>query len=272
MGKVSTRQIAPCDVIFNLLGEVDKSGGQFEAVTKLCADLGKPVLNPISAILRTGRDQAQALFGAIPGLAVPKIRWIERDELAELDVDRPLLIRPAGAHGGRNLALVEHRSQVQKYLEAVPYAGFLLTDFYDFKSSDGHYRKYRMIFVDRIPYPYHLAIGDHWMVHYFRAEMGESFAKRQEEQHFLEDWESVFGKAGHAAVQAVAQSLDLDYGGMDCSILPDGRVLFFEANACMLVHLDDPVEQFAYKHRTIPRIRQAVSDMIRRKIGSGVME
>jgi tetratricopeptide (TPR) repeat protein len=60
--------------------------------------------------------------------------------------------------------------------------------------------------------------------------------------------------------------LDLDYAGMDCTILPDGRVLVFEANAAMLVHLRESREAFAYKHRHVPRIIAAVGDMVLRRI------
>ena len=49
---------------------------------------------------------------------------------------------------------------------------------------------------------------------------------------------------------------------MDCSILPDGRVLFFEANACMLLHLDDAKAEFPYKHVAVPKIRDAITQMV----------
>lgn len=254
------------DLVFNTLGEVEKSGGQFDAVISICADLGKPVLNPIPAILKTGREQAPATFGDIPHLVVPDVRWIEREELAQLTLEKPLLVRPGGAHGGKDLSLLNQQADIAAYLDHVPYGRFLLTDFHDFKALDGQYRKYRMIFVDREPYPYHLAIGDHWLVHYWRAEMGRSEAKKREEEAFLTDWRAVFGPQGAAAVDAVARRLDLDYGGMDCTILPDGRVLFFEANACMLVHLDDQEIEFPYKHKAVPRIRDAVTRMVRKRI------
>lgn len=261
-GPVPWSDFANADLVFNTLGEIEKSGGQFDAVASVYADLGKPVLNPIPSILKTGREQAPQVFGGIPHLVVPAVRWIEREELGAMTVERPVLVRPGGAHGGKDLALIETPQDIAGYLEHVPYTRFLLTDFHDFKLADGQYRKYRMIFVDREPYPYHLAIGDHWLVHYWRAEMGRSEDKKREEEAFLTDWRAVFGAEGAAAVAEVARRLDLDYGGMDCSILPDGRVLFFESNACMLVHLDDSAAEFPYKHVAVPRIRDAVTRMV----------
>jgi hypothetical protein len=65
----------------------------------------------------------------------------------------------------------------------------------------------------------------------------------------------------------VARRLDLDYGGMDCALTSDGRVLVFEANATMLIHLNESRDEFPYKHRYVPRIFEAVSRMVARRLG-----
>ena len=82
----------------------------------------------------------------------------------------------------------------------------------------------------------------------------------------MTDWRKVFGPQAAAAIEQVAQRLDLDYGGMDCSILANGEVLLFEANACMLVHLDDAKADFPYKHLAIPKIREAVTRLVRKRL------
>ncbi|OIQ96233.1 lipoprotein NlpI precursor [mine drainage metagenome] len=262
---VSLEALAEADLVFNLLGEVEKAGGHLETVAAQVLRLGKPVLNPPERVMRTGRDSAPELFGDIPGLLVPGVRRLARDERPE-PFAAPFLIRPGGAHGGEDLALIETPADLSAYLDRVPHERFLLTDFHDFKGDRGAYRKYRFIFVDREPHPYHLAIAENWLVHYWRADMGQAQWKRQEEEAFLTDWRQVFGAGAAAVVEQVARRLDLDYGGMDCSLLADGRVLFFEANACMLVHLDDAEAQFPYKFRAVPLIREAVTRMIRSRI------
>jgi hypothetical protein len=264
LGDVSFERLTQANVIFNSLGEVEKDGNQLQALKDLCAKLDKPVLNPPDKVARTGRDNVQGLFGGIDGLVIPKTQWITRTEVAALMGEIPVLVRPGGDHGGKDLALIDSQLASHTYLGKVPYERFLQTEFFDFKGAMNSYRKYRFIFIDRVPYAYHLAIGDHWLVHYWRAEMGRSDWKKQEEERFLTDWKSVFGPKGTAAVEAVARNLDLEYGGMDCSLLSDGRVLLFEANACMLLHLDDPQAEFPYKHVAVPKIRDAVTAMIAR--------
>jgi tetratricopeptide (TPR) repeat protein len=264
---VSEEALQGADLVFSTLGDIDRDGGQLAAAEALCKRLCKPVLNPPQDIARTGRDGAVGLFGDIPGLIVPVVERITPAELAGRAIAAPVLVRPAGDHGGDNLTLLADDAAKAAYLAGDPGERLLISPFHDFRSADGHWRKYRLIFVDRKVFPYHLAIGDHWLVHYWRTEMGRSAWKMTEEERFLADWRSVFGDAA-AAVDEVARRLDLDYGGMDCALLPDGRVLLFEANACMLLHLDEAPAAFPYKHRYVPPIREAFSHMVRSRAAS----
>jgi len=45
-------------------------------------------------------------------------------------------------------------------------------------------------------------------------------------------------------------------------------VLVFEANANMLVHLDDSREDFAYKHAHVPKIAEAMRRLVARKLAA----
>ena len=205
----------------------------------------------------------------IAGLVVPEVRRANRNEDIRFPAEtRPFLARPIGTHGGEGLTLIKTRRDLTSFLSTLCGEQFLCVDFHDFKGAQKCYRKYRFIFVDRKPYPYHLAIASSWLVHYWRAEMIRDTWKMAEEQAFLDDWRSVFGRSTEV-VEEIAQRLDLDYGGMDCSLLPNGDVLLFEANACMLVHLDDSNIEFPYKHRAVPKIRAAITDLIRRRLDTG---
>ena len=64
------------------------------------------------------------------------------------------------------------------------------------------------------------------------------------------------------AIAAVGRRLDLDFGGVDFSILPDGRVLVFEANATMLVHPEDAGGALAFKNEYVGRIVAAFDALL----------
>jgi hypothetical protein len=112
--------------------------------------------------------------------------------------------------------------------------------------------------------PYHLAISPKWLVHYFSADMMAAPWKREEESRFLADPARALGPRAMAGLAAIEMRLGLDFGGIDFTLLPDGRVLVFEANATMAVHLTDKIEDFPYKHETVPRIFEAVETMLAR--------
>src|ERR1700744_80618 len=126
-----------------------------------------------------------------------------------------------------------------------------------------------MIYVDREHFPYHLAISKHWLVHYFSADMLEAPWKRDEERRFLEDPQTALGTEAFEAIRAIGRRLDLDYGGIDFSLLPDGRVLVFEANATMLVHPEPEGGELAHKNVQVRAIVEAFERMLVARLPRG---
>lgn len=263
-------RIPPFDVAFNVIGEADEGAPYLVQAAALVDRLDRPVLNPPTRIPATRRDLITQHLGGIPSLVVPDTRRMTRAELAALSADpapleRTMLVRPAGSHGGTDLTRIESGADLARYLDTMPAEMHYLTSFWDYRSADGYYRKYRLIFVDGEVFPYHLAIAKNWLVHYWRADMLQQPWMRQEEEAFLADYHSVFASECADAVAEVARRLDLDYAGMDCGFTADGQVLLFEANASMLIHLDDPRDSFPYKYDYVPRIFDAVSRMVARR-------
>lgn len=105
------------------------------------------------------------------------------------------------------------------------------------------------------------------MVHYYNACNEREAWIRDEEARFLAGVESVFDGPRRAALDEIARRAGLEYFGIDCSVLPDGRVLIFEIDVAMIVHLGDPIERYPYKHRYIPRIYDAFEEMINKRAG-----
>jgi len=262
LGGLLVADLAEAGSVFSTLGDIHRDVGQLAQAAQVCAALGKPVINPPAGIARTGRDHAATLFAGVPGLITPRARPTTPAELAALTIEAPVLVRPPGDHGGENLARLTSGADRDAYLATAPEDQLLLTPFHDFRSADGAWRKYRLIFVDRKVWPFHLAIGEDWLLHYWRAEMARSPWKLDEEERFLDDWRSVFGPKAVAAAEEVARRLDLDYGGMDCALTADGDLLLFEANATILLHLDEPAAAAPAKHRHVPPIRDAFTRLI----------
>jgi len=147
---------------------------------------------------------------------------------------------------------------------------YYFSNYHDFHCDDGFYRKYRVIFIDRQPYAYHLAISPHWQVHYANADMLAHAWKLAEEQRFLDDSSAVLGESAMQVLREIGQRLNLDFCGIDFSMLEDGRILLFEANATMLVHLEQFHPALAFKNPYVQRILDAFECMLQSRIDHSI--
>jgi glutathione synthase/RimK-type ligase-like ATP-grasp enzyme len=201
----------------------------------------------------------------IPNVNAPASARMGSDELAGgSGISFPIVIRPVGSQAGRDFARVNDAKQLRDYLDRVTAPAFYVAPFVDFRAPDGYYRKYRIIVVGGVPYPYHLAISPHWMIHYYNAPMRETRWMREEEAFFLAHFAQVFQEPLQEALRAIAAALGLDYVGIDCSIDSQGRLLVFEADPAMIVHAGDDPQLFAYKKPHAERIFDAFQRLIDR--------
>jgi hypothetical protein len=83
---------------------------------------------------------------------------------------------------------------------------------------------------------------------------------------FLNDPVSALGGAAWQALESMGQRLNLDFGGVDFSILPDGKLLLFEANATMLVHPETYSKELKFKNVFVQRILDAFDQLLDRRI------
>jgi len=261
--------LPPYDVVFNGIGDPDLTGPTEAPVARFMGLARTRVLNDPAQVARTGRDQIGTLFEGLDVMVPRTVRLAPGcgaigPAAANLDVEPPFLIRPAGAHGGEGLKLVQAGDPLMATDCASP---LYATGFCDYRSADGLYRKFRAIFVDRKAYPYHLGISPEWMIHYERTGMRYEPQRLVEELLYLKDPAAAVGARAWAGVEAIGRRLDLDYGGLDFSVLEDGRVLVFEANATMLTHPEAPDGPLAHKNPFVETILTAFQDMLARASG-----
>lgn len=257
------------DVVVNLIADVDQGHAVLPLAAELTERMGKPTVNHPCKIMLTDRESIANLLSVIPDCCVPTTRRYSGAtmraagfNLAQTPFLFPVLVRPAGAHGGIDFAKVENKTELDAFVALRPDASYYLTRYVDYRSADGFFRKYRFIFVNDAIYPYHLAIDDKWKIHHITTNMAHHSWMQQEEECFLKNPHSVFGHRQYEALQAIQQSVGLEYFGIDCALDSEGKVVVFEVNACMLVHQRN--EQFPYKTEPVRRIRQAFDAMLKR--------
>jgi tetratricopeptide (TPR) repeat protein len=273
-GEPDISSLGEIDVVVNLISDADQAEAMLPAATRLAEKLGKPVVNAPGKIQRTTRDAVADLLPGIPACRVPRIARLK----AGTDVSAgalavlvplafPVLARPAGTHGGDAFEKTESLDELARFLAQRPNADHYVIEYVDYASSDGHFRKYRFMFVGEEILPYHLAIGNDWKVHHILTDMADQPWMQQEEAAFLANPAAVFKAAHYQALRVVRERFGLDYFGIDCGLDPDGNLVLFEVNASMLVH-DDNVE-FPYKDPFVRLIKTAFDAMLRNRAGRG---
>ena len=258
--------LPPYDLVFNAIGDPDLAGPSEWAMSRFLEHCPRPVLNDPARVARTSRSLTPVALGDLADVVVPAAICIERAAIAALGLRGavveagfapPLLVRPIGSHGGKGLHRALDWNELDAAGAAIGERDLHVTAYQDYRSPDGLYRKGRAIFVDGRPFPYHWAASSHWMVHYDDSGTAADPARRAEERRFLEDPAAAVGERAWAAIANIGERLGLDYCGLDFSILPDGRVLVFEANATMLAHPEDEAGPLAYKNPAVRAIVDA---------------
>lgn len=269
----ATRAIPRVDLIVNgLCDSVAATAAIVDAQTILRTHADVPSINAPERLRGLGRERLGRTLAGIQGVRTPDARRVTRATLAASgdDVDGlvyPLLVRPIDTHGGRGLEKLERPAELPSYLARTKADLYDCSAYVDYRSSDGWFRKLRIMFVDGVAYPYHLAIDNRWMIHYYRTTTTATPWMHDEEAHFLAEPEHVVA-GWRSAVPAIAAALGLDYVGIDCAQLPDGALLVFEADPGMLVHAFDASEAGRAKRAAFHRIRSALMALFHRRVAS----
>jgi len=257
-------------VIVNMITEAENSAQILGKLKELLRGFAGRVINPPDAVLRSTRDQAARLLSGIPGLTVPKIVRLRGGDAAlaakaieETGLVPPVIVREVGTHTGRTVRLCATIEETVSDLQSGK--EYLATQFVDFASPDGLYRKYRVWFIGRQAVLRHMYVSDGWNVHSTdRARyMGPRPNVIAEEKVLIESAEP-FAPNVREVFRAVRERMPLDFFGLDFGIIPDGNVVLFEANATMsffpLWRDNDP--QFEYLKACVPPAQAAFMELV----------
>jgi hypothetical protein len=260
--------LPPHALVVNAIGEADLCGMALAGAEAVLARSTAPVINPPAQVRATGRaDNARRLAG-VPGVIAPKTAMMSRASLlAAEDLAFPLLLRAPGFHTGQHFLRVADRDGLAAAVAGMPGEDVLAIQYLDARGADGMARKYRVMFIDGVAYPLHLALSADWKVHYFTAAMATDSVYREEERRFLDDMPAVLGPRAMAALAGIRAMLGLDFAGVDFALAADGSVLLFEANATMVIYPPGPDPIWDYRRRAIGDVLAAAKRMLRRRAG-----
>jgi hypothetical protein len=269
------------DIAIVIASDSEECREALRKIDSAAARWPRPLLNPPDLVCNLDRDKLHRLLDGIAGVEIPATIAVTREELSLLssstgagrdiaaDLAYPVIIRPRGSHAGAGLARLDDHDAIERYLDARPEQEFFIARFVDYSNGDGLFRKYRIVFIDGLPYACHMAIADRWDVWYLNAGMSASAAKRLEEQAFMQTFDIAFAARHAAALTGISKRIGLDYFTVDCAETRSGSLLIFEADNTAIVHDMDPPDIFPYKALQMRKVFDAFAAMLDRRARSG---
>jgi len=263
--------LPPHDVVFNCVGDADICRDGLEAACMVVRRTHRPVINHPLAVLNTGRLSNVMRLCSVPNVIVPHMAAFKRRMLMGSEASAfvagggftfPLLVRAPGFHTGQHFFRVQDLRELISTVAKIPSDDVWLIEQLNACDAHGMYRKIRVMMIDGKLYPLHLAISKDWKVHYFRADMAASPENRLVDGEFLDDMEREIGAPAVAALERICATLDLDYAGIDFAVNAGGKVLFFEANATMVMAPLSADPKWDYRRAAFDSVFAAVRRMI----------
>lgn len=230
-------------LLVNNIADADTCASSLRMLEQLLLDLDAPCFNHPRAVMESGREKVAGRLSKIAGVHAPRTIRLKIDEPSDVvnavrdaRINFPIIIRIAGMHDGLTTSKAEDASGVKSALRNIPWSGreLYISEYAPYRDADGMRRKLRLVVVGRNVFMRHLVTAEDWHVH---AQDRDSRAA-QDEQRALDGFRDTTLPLIDSRVQAIADALDLDYFGIDCSLRPNGDLLVFEANASMNVLLN----------------------------------
>jgi glutathione synthase/RimK-type ligase-like ATP-grasp enzyme len=255
-------------LVYNAICDADANGKALHLAEELIGRMPEiPVVNPPEAVRRSRRDRLAEAAQGIAGIRVPRTVRLRPGSIAEVGeairkekLGYPVLFRPVGTEAGEGLLRLDDAGEMER-LEAFPFDGreYYLTEYLEYASSDGMYRKYRCFFIGGEPLPGHLIVAPSWQVHRDREQDGDAY--REEEKEFIES----FDPDRFRPLGELAERIGLEVAGADFSIDERGTILLFEFNACMHPFSAEKCAEY-YSESYTRRVRERMVKFLERKI------
>ncbi|MBV6633895.1 MAG: hypothetical protein KI792_12795 [Alphaproteobacteria bacterium] len=256
-------------MIINAISDPDLNPNGLKLAKEFCKRHKLPVVNPPERIVPMTRDWVSQHLADTPNLLMPKTVKLTRKKLTVKEIEKaelefPVLARPVGRHGAIDLVKHEDPQSVVDAMADYPNDdAFYITEFVDFRDAEGLYWKTRVIYVGGSLAIRHHLPSEHWIVNASQRE--QLIDKRPDlwdkELEMIAKPVQYFTEQGIATIRDAMHRMRLDYCGMDCARMQDGRIVVFEANPAMNLL---PIANKGYEiaRRNIQGITRRIGDML----------
>ncbi len=226
---IKERHVGNYDLVLNVICN-SLSTKWLKRIEGWCAEKNIPVLNNAQSLINCGRKEAYKLWSA-NDVGCGRVEEIPtREVLLSLDLNYPIITRHAFAHLGATMVLTKSLEEAKELPDKTFQKEGVAIEFFDYRSDDGFYRKYRCILMGDQVVPRHIISSLDWNIHSDSRQTERMEEHRKEESEF---WNRELYE-GPELLRA-KEVLGLDYTIADYALDKNGKPFFFEMNPCFSV-------------------------------------
>ena len=261
------------DVIYCQISDFDQNPKVLKIARKIVNEAGLPIINHPARVLSTTREKVASALASTSDVIAPRTVRLPRPDINMLkrhiergSIDFPLFIRPVGMHTNRGTPVCANEGEAKAAL-ADGAGSMYATEFVDFHSADGVFRKYRFFRIGDSMLFRHVIMSDDWNIHADDIERfmvpNPQFFEEEKQLHEMGIDHKIPG--ANRKLMEIADTFGLDYVGIDCGFMPDGRVVIFEVNATMNYFPIGQIDPLECKKVCLPRGMDAIERLVVQK-------
>jgi alpha-ketoglutarate-dependent taurine dioxygenase len=238
-----------------------------------------PLINHPRLVLETTRERNSIRLNMLPGVTFPKTEILWWDGISVEQMQKnvfglgfifPMIVREVGTQTGKSVVLIQNPSSLRDHFRESPAnKAYYVIQYSDCSIQPSLFHKMRLFFIEGKLYPIANVYHDNWNIH-----SGDRYSvmihqewMQNEEKAFLSDPYRYLGRNNIDKLYAIRDLIQLDFFGIDFSILEDGTLFVFELNAAMR-HNFDHAGNFPYTKPYLEIASSAFNQMVRDRLQS----
>lgn len=262
------------DVIVNAIGDADRFAHALEKLDHTAYVNYPVVINHPHAVHNTCPDKLYTLLEHSETLLHPKTVKIQPKSLDEVkaalqenEIRTPFICKEASSPTGRCKRVLVKCDDDLYQLEQFAFDGrdYYLSQFIDYRSKDGLYRKYRFYVIGNKIIPGFLIVSKQWEIHNDEQAHQELLkalpAIEEEEKNFLKQFKK---KTLHLFKEIKEKTL-LDYFAVDCTFDKQNKPVIFKVST-EKHFLSDEKKMGYYSQKQINALFESYENMLIEKL------
>ncbi len=262
-------RLTELECLLNCVTDSDNNPRVLDNIERLIKSYKGRVINRPELVKNTSREKIAKLLSRADDIIVPRVLRLKKNNKAHLvnamemgAITFPIILRVAGTHSGEILGLCD---TIEDAIRVIPEdQDCVATEYVDYRSNDGIYRKYRVFIIGSELILRHMIPSEQWNIH---ARDREIFIRAHPEA--IAEWrywcEHGIGALSERVVRSlheIRKLVGLDFFGVDFGLAPDGRIILFEANATMNFFPFPPQPEYAFAKACLPLAQDAFNKLL----------